>query len=81
MLFQVHVKLYCFLHIPLFFAVYSLQINILCCLSEQRELSVINGFLQSRLPPMTLKCFTRFITFELRRLGKLDDCDPVVELN
>ena len=35
-------------------AVYPLQINILSCLSEQRDLSVINGFLQSRLPPTTL---------------------------
>ena len=47
-----------------FLVVCSLQIN-MCCFSEQRVLSVINGFLQSRLPPTTVKCFTPVITFEL----------------
>ena len=42
-----------------------LKINILSCLSEQRESSVINRFLQSRLPTRILKCFAPFITFQL----------------
>ena len=44
------------------FGEHSLKINILSCLSEQRESSVINGFLQSRLPTTILKCFAPVIT-------------------